>query len=68
MSSWSLASAPRGRPRPPYWSSMTFLPGYPLDGLGKEFEHCLLLCATEVNTSEQISRLTSALSEMGSAR
>ncbi len=44
------------------------LAGYSLDALGKEFEHCLLLCATEVNTSEHISQLTSALSEIGGAR
>jgi glycine dehydrogenase subunit 1 len=44
------------------------LAGYPLDALGREFESCLLLCCTEVNTSEQIQQLAAGLSEIGGGR
>ncbi|MFN0073975.1 MAG: aminomethyl-transferring glycine dehydrogenase subunit GcvPA [Chloroflexota bacterium] len=42
--------------------------GYPLGSLGADFEPCLLLCCTEVNTSEQIDQLVSGLTEIGSVR
>ena len=44
------------------------LAGYPLDALGGEFDQCLLLCCTEVNTSDQIAQLASALGSIGGVR
>jgi glycine dehydrogenase subunit 1 len=44
------------------------LAGYPLDSLGGEFESCLLLCCTEINTTEQIDQLAVGLAEIGGQR
>jgi hypothetical protein len=44
------------------------LAGYPLDSLGGEFESCLLLCCTEINTTEQIDQLAAGLAEIGGGR
>ena len=44
------------------------LAGYPLDSLGRDFESCLLLCCTEVNTSDQIDQLVTGLAEIGGGR
>jgi glycine dehydrogenase subunit 1 len=41
------------------------LAGYPLDSLGGDFESCLLLCCTEVNTPENIDQLVTGLAEIG---